>query len=282
MNSLLCETVTGETMADLIAARDRSTVADMVEVRRDGVADPNVAHALHQRRVPVVVTCRPVWEGGRFRGSEEERGALLERAAAQGAEYVDVEWRAVRDGTAPAFTRLLDTHRERIVLSMHDFDGVPAGLADCARAMRQTRAAVIKIAFAASCLSDTLPLADVAREGDAVVIGMGDAGVPTRLLATRFGSKWTYGGDGVAPGQIPVRAMVEQFRFRDIGPRTTIYGVAGARALQSATPARRNAEFAATGRDAVCVPLPTEDRADYEAFADALDIAGATWETETD
>jgi 3-dehydroquinate dehydratase/shikimate dehydrogenase len=165
---------------------------------------------------------------------------------------------------------------------MHDFTGVPADLADCARAMRQTGAAVIKIAVSASRLSDTIPLAELARHGDAVVIGMGDAGVPTRLLATRFGSKWTYGGNGMAPGQIPVRAMVEQFRFRDIGPRTEIYGVAGAHALRSATPARQNAAFAAAGRDAVCVPLPTHDKADYQAFADALGVAGATWETGTD
>jgi len=58
--SLLCETVTGQSMADLRAARD-AAVADMVEVRLDGVADPDVAGALQGRRKPVVVTCRPEW-----------------------------------------------------------------------------------------------------------------------------------------------------------------------------------------------------------------------------
>ena len=83
--SLLCETVTGDTMAELMAARERASAADMVEVRLDGVRDLDVAQALHPRRVPVIVTCRPVWEGGRFDGSEEARRTVLaSRPASRG------------------------------------------------------------------------------------------------------------------------------------------------------------------------------------------------------
>ena len=71
--SLLCETVTGDTMAELLAARDAARLADMVELRLDGVHDLDVARALHGRRGRVIVTCRPTWEGGRFDGSEDER-----------------------------------------------------------------------------------------------------------------------------------------------------------------------------------------------------------------
>ena len=85
--------------------------------------------------------------------------------------------------------------------------------------MRATGAAVIKVAVTATRLSDTLPLLEIAKDGDAVVIGMGDAGVPSRLLATRFGSRWTYGGNGVAPGQMPAARMIDEFRFRSITPR---------------------------------------------------------------
>ena len=62
-HSLLCETVTGDTMAELIAARRRAAEADMVELRLDGVRDLDVAQALHGRRTPVIVTCRPAWKG---------------------------------------------------------------------------------------------------------------------------------------------------------------------------------------------------------------------------
>jgi len=275
MRALLCETVTGRSMAELLAGRDAATAADMVELRLDGVADVDVAAALRGRCMPAIVTCRPVWEGGRFDGSEEERRQLLVEALACGAEYVDVEWRAIReDSGLGGFGDLVSTHPPRVVVSAHDFDGVPADPCAQARMMRTTGASVIKVAIHARRLSDTLPLLDVARTGDASVIGMGDAGVPTRLLASRFGSRWTYAGAAVAPGQIPAARMVEGFRFRDIGPRTVLYGAAGEHVMESGVPERFNAAFAEAGVDAVCVPLCAADVDDLATFKSAFGFAG--------
>src|SRR4051812_48941163 len=105
--SLLCETVTGHTVAELARARDGTAAADLVELRLDGVTDIDVAGALAGRSKPVVVTCRPTWEGGRFDGSEEERRRILESALALGAEYVDIEWKA-------SFDALVADHPGRI------------------------------------------------------------------------------------------------------------------------------------------------------------------------
>jgi len=275
MRSLLCETVTGDTMAALVSARDAAAGlgadlgADIVELRLDGVKDLDVERALHGRRGPVIVTCRPTWEGGRFAGSEEERRKVLARALTLGAEYVDVEWQAQFDDVVRA-------NPTRVVVSSHDFTGVPADLCTRVRAMRATGASVIKVAVTAARLSDTLPLLEIGKGGDAVVIGMGDAGVPSRLLAARFGSRWTYGGNGIAPGQVPAARMLEEFRFRSITEQTALYGVAGEGVLTSPIPAMRNAAFAAAGLDAVCVPLPAADAADIQTFAEALGIIG--WE----
>jgi 3-dehydroquinate dehydratase/shikimate dehydrogenase len=247
----------------------------MIELRLDGVTDVDVAGALRGCRVPAIVTCRPVWEGGRFDGSEEERRGLLVDALACGADYVDVEWRAVReDSGLGGFGDLVRAHPARVVVSTHDFEAAPADLGAQARAMRATGAAVIKVAITAHRLSDTLPLLEVARSGDAVVIGMGDAGVPTRLLASRFGSRWTYAGAAVSPGQIPAPRMVDGFRFRDIGPRSVLYGATGADVVRSRVPERFNAVFAEGGVDAVCVPLCPADLDDLATFKSALDFAG--------
>jgi 3-dehydroquinate dehydratase/shikimate dehydrogenase len=275
MTSLLCETVAGRSMAELLARREAVTAADMVELRLDGVADVDVGRALGGRRLPAIVTCRPVWEGGQFDGSEEERRGLLVEALACGAEYVDVEWRAVReDSGLGGFGDLASAHPSRVVISLHDFAGLPADVCAEARAMRGTGAAVIKVAVTARRLSDTLPLLEIARGGNAVVIGMGDAGVPSRLLASRFGSRWTYAGAGVAPGQIPASQMVGAFRFRSIGEQTTVYGIVGDEVMRSSLPAMFNAAFTEAGVDAVCVPLRAADDDDLRAFSQALGIAG--------
>ena len=263
--SLLCETVTGHTLAELTRARDAADAADLVELRLDGVSDLNVATALAGRRKPVIVTCRPTWEGGRFDGSEGAREVILRKALDLGAEYVDVEFKA-------GFERLIAAHSGRVIVSAHDFDGVPDDLASRVDAMRGTGAAVVKVAVTPARLTETLPLIDIAEEGDAVVIGMGDAGLPTRLLASRFGSRWTYGGKGAAPGQVPARRMLDQFRFRHIGDDTSIFGVVSDRGIHSLSAVMHNAAFTAAGIDAVCVPLAAADFADFLTFADTMGI----------
>ncbi len=265
----LCETVTATTMAELVAGRDAVSRADLVELRLDGVADPDVGAALAGRTRPVVVTCRPQWEGGRFAGSEDERRALLEQALALGAEFVDVEARA-------GFDALVARDPSRVVVSFHDFDGVPPDLHDRVRAMRATGAGVIKVAVLTRRLRDTLVLREIGRAGGAVVIGMGDAGVTTRLLAARFGSRWTYAGSGVAPGQIIATRMVDEFRYRDVGAQTRLFGVVSPNAMHSRSPAMHNAAYAAAGIDAVYVPLAAADFADFESFATAMGVEGVS------
>ncbi len=273
--SLLCETVTGPTMAELRAARD-AAVADMVEVRLDGVADLDVAGALADRRKPVVATCRPEWEGGRFTGAEEDRHRILAQALALGADFVDVEWAALHGVHQPRFDDIVRTDPSRIVVSSHDFTGVPLDVEARARDMRSYGAGVIKVAVMPHGLRETLPLLAVAREGDAVVVGMGDSGVPTRLLAARYGSRWSYAGNGVAPGQIPAQRMLSQFRFRDINPSTRIFGVVSSSALHSFSPLMHNAALAAAGVDAVYVPLQTTEFSDFDEFASALGVEGVS------
>ena len=150
----------------------------------------------------MIVTCRAKWEGGRFEGSEEERRRILDEAAALGAEYVDVEAAA---GFAADF---IAARRGRgVVLSSHVFGAPPADLRERYAAMRATGAEVTKLAIQVTTLAETLPLfelgATVADEPDAshVLIAMGNQGVSTRVLSARLRNRWTYAGDGIAPGQ---------------------------------------------------------------------------------
>jgi 3-dehydroquinate dehydratase / shikimate dehydrogenase len=274
-SALLCETVTGRTMAELVAARDGATHGDMVELRLDGVSDLDVAGALQGRRVPAVVTCRPAWEGGRFDGTEHERMQILSSALELGAEVVDVEWRATQQSNAD-FAGIVSRDPARVVISSHDFEGVPRDLEDRVRAMRGVGAASIKVAVAVSRLSETLPLKDIGAVGDAVVVGMGEAGVPSRLLAAHYGSKWTYAGRGAAPGQLPAETMADDFHFFRVGPETRIFGVVSTNAMHSLSPVMHNAAFEAAGIDAVYVPLRACDFDDFLSYATAMGVEGAS------
>jgi shikimate dehydrogenase len=105
---------------------------------------------------------------------------------------------------------------------------------------------------------------------------MGPAGLPTRVLAAHFGSCWSYAGDGYAPGQIVAERMLAEFRFRDVTPRTAIYGITGAPLSHSVSPAMHNAAFRAAGVDAVYMPMLAASADDFMSFANALGVQGAS------
>jgi 3-dehydroquinate dehydratase/shikimate dehydrogenase len=261
-------------MAELRRARDGTRLADLVEVRLDSVRDPDADAAVTGRSVPVIVTCRPRWEGGHFDGSEDERLALLRRAWQLGAEFVDIEHAAPFAGTF-----LAETGGRRVILSVHDFSGVPGDLESRIAAMRQTGASVIKVAIRVARLTDTLRLFDLHRTlagRPFVAIGMDAPGIPTRVLAARIGSCWTYAGNGWAPGQLSAAQLRNEFRFDDITSGTPIYGVVGRPIGHSVSPAIHNAAFAAAGLDGVYVPLEAADDDDFLQFARAIELRGAS------
>ena len=275
MTAQIVEAVATASVDAMRAQRDASA-ADLVELRVDTLARPDVDAAMAGRRRPVVVTCRAKWEGGHFEGPEADRLAILTRALALGAEYVDLEWRA-----AAALETWPAEVRSRVVLSHHDFGGVPADVADRVRDMRRHGTGIVKIAVSASRLRDTLPVIAIGRAGLAagertVVIAMGMAGVVTRVVPAHVGSCWTYGGNGVAPGQVAVERLRDEFRVADVDQATPVYAVVGRPISHSVSPAMHNAAFTATGLDGVYVPCEAADFDDFLALADVLPIVGAS------
>jgi 3-dehydroquinate dehydratase/shikimate dehydrogenase len=279
-NSRVCVAVTGRTMTEIRQNRDAVEGADLVEMRLDTVDRPDVAGALAGRRGPVIVTCRAEWEGGHFKGSEEERRRVLEDAIAQGADYVDVEARAAFAG------ELIRSRQGRgVILSSHIFGPTPDDLEERWTALRGSGAAIAKLAVESRSLSDTLRLMMLAgsRPSESssgapghVLIAMGDAGVASRILATRIGNAWTYAGDNVAPGQVSPARLLNEFRFRELGPETAVYGVVGNPVMHSLSPVMHNAGFRCLGIDAVYLPLLAADAADFLTFARGLGLSGVS------
>jgi 3-dehydroquinate dehydratase/shikimate dehydrogenase len=274
----ICVTVTGRTLDELRRARQAAeAVADIVELRLDGMENPDPVGALEGRLRPVIVTCRPAWEGGWFSGTEDERRRLLETAAARGAEYIDVE-------AAASFAS--DVIRGRsgkgVVVSRHVFGAAPPDVRAVYDSLRATGASVVKLAIEVGTLTDILPLFAIAdapsgpEAGRHVLIAMGPAGTSTRVLAARLGNCWTYAGDALAPGQMPAGRLLRDFRFRRIRPDAAIYGVVGNPIAHSLSPAMHNAGFAALGLNAVHLALQAADAADFVRLARSMGLRGAS------
>lgn len=266
----ICTTVIGKDANAIRQARDAAEAsADMVELRLDSMERPDAAAALADRRKPAIVTCRPRREGGLFDGSEEERLRILTDAHTCGAEFIDIEWDT-------PFVEVKQARRGRgIIVSRHDFSGTPADTAAALERLRASGGEVAKLAVTTERASDLLALLNAARAGgSSIVIGMGAAGMATRILAGHFGSRWTYAGPAIAPGQITLDRLVEEFHFRRIQPDAAVYAVLGRPVALSLSPAMHNAGFAALAMNAAYVPLEARDLDGLRAFAERIGVQG--------
>src|SRR5687768_5836753 len=136
----LCITVIGKDSDAIRRARMAAEAdADLVELRLDSMTSPDPEAAMAGRKKPVIVTCRPLREGGMFDGSEEERLRILERAQALGAEFIDIEW----DIRAEPFVAARGG--KGVIVSRHDCQGVPDDLPALLQRLRATGAEGAKV-----------------------------------------------------------------------------------------------------------------------------------------
>jgi 3-dehydroquinate dehydratase/shikimate dehydrogenase len=262
----------GKDAGALRLARDRAeTEGDLVELRIDSMERPDPAAALADRRKPAIVTCRPLREGGMFDGAEEERLRIMSRAHELGAEFIDVEWDAQVEPLIRA------RGGRGVIVSRHDFSGTPADAAEVLDRLRAAGGEIAKLAVTTERPSDLVTLLRaVPGDGSSIVIGMGGAGMATRILAGRFGSRWTYAGNAIAPGQITAARLQQEFNYRRIRPDAAVYCVIGRPVTGSLSPAMHNAGFAALGMNAAYVPLDVRDLDGVRAFGDAIGLRGAS------
>jgi 3-dehydroquinate dehydratase / shikimate dehydrogenase len=258
--------------------------AQLIEWRIDSLAGHEDALKLVQQLIrdspaPCILTCRPVWEGGEYRGDEETRAELFERLVngKDRPRYIDVELKAIQQHER--FENLIRAAPDRdlatsFIVSTHDFDGRPRDLLQRIETMaNEPGCSVMKIAWHARSLRDNLEAFELlaTRQKPMVALCMGQFGLMSRILAPKFGGFLTFVTDVeaevTAPGQPTLKELQVVYRFERIGPKTKVYGVIGWPVHHSLSPLIHNAGFAEAGHDGVYLPLPVPgNSAEYEHF----------------
>lgn len=228
--------------------------AELVELRLDYISGRvNLKRLLADRPCPVIVTCRRQQDGGKFKGSEEDRVMLLRTAIAEGVEYVDLE-----EDIANTIPRFGKTKR---VISFHDFRQTPDDLEGLHRQMCEKDPDVLKIATLANQPGDNFRMLQLVRESKVPTVGlcMGEIGRPTRILCGRFGAPFSYATfhheRTLAPGQLSFKEMREIYHYDEIDDETGVYGVIGDPIGHSLSPLIHNAAFRSMGLNKVYVPF---------------------------
>ncbi len=215
---LICVSVMVEESAGILAAvLPVAALVDVIEIRLDGLRDPQIATCIASLPQPVLVTNRPAWEGGRFIGSEEERIDLLCQALQWGARYVDIEL-----STAPHLRARVQQEAKKlgaqVIVSNHDFQGTPnaAHLRATLQQMINSGADIGKIVTTAATPEDALRILSLQEVAMAArfplsAFAMGAAGAISRLATLYLGGFMTYAAlspeQATAPGQITVQNL---------------------------------------------------------------------------
>ena len=184
---------------------------DVVEVRLDGMVQPEVEKCCSLLRLPLLFTNRASWEGGHFSGTEQERLAPLLAAVRLQAAYVDLEVRAEQSLLEQLLTEIKQSST-RLILSWHDFAATPQQdeLVDILGRMQESGADIGKIITTAHDRSDVLRIFSLLQRAEEIqfpltAFCMGEIGRISRFAALYLGSVMTYVAAGedqsTAPGQ---------------------------------------------------------------------------------
>ena len=215
---VVAETVTGARRQYLRAARKHL----WTELRLDYLEKPDLKRLLKTRPGPVIATNRLEAQGGRWRGSEEDRRRLLAEALALGVDCLDVEWAA-----DAAWRRELAAKRgeTRLILSWHDFSGTPPQErleAIFEEMLAAGDAEIVKLVTQAREPGDNLRVLSLIPRARAlgreiIAFCMGPMGKWSRVAAPMLGAFLTFAPlnpkQGSATGQITVNEMKRIWRI---------------------------------------------------------------------
>lgn len=249
--------------------------AELVELRLDYIQRAvNLKRLLNNRPCPVIITCRREQDGGYWTRSEQDRIILLRTAIADGADYVDLE-----EDIAGKILRFGPTKR---IVSYHNFDETPQNLREIHDRCSAHDPDIVKIATKANSPHDNLRILSLISESEVptVAMCMGDIGIPSRILAGKFGAPFAYATfhkeRAVAPGQLSFQEMREVYHYDQIDLDTDVYGVIADPVGHSLSPVIHNAAFQALGMNKVYVPfrVRAEDLEDFLSYNRQLSVKG--------
>jgi 3-dehydroquinate dehydratase/shikimate dehydrogenase len=214
---------------------------------------------------PTIVTYRAAEEGGRCDADYETRLRFWRNEGLQlPSKFVDLEL-----DIAEQLSRAeVSVDWSRVICSYHNHEELPRDLNRIFERLAATPARVLKIAVLVNDAVDCLQLFDLLKRGkrdgrEIIAIGMGSAGVATRILGPANGAFLTYASltdeRATAVGQVSLEELTSVYRVAKITRETAITGLVGCPVGHSISPQIHNAACESLRSDAVYIPFEVRD-----------------------
>ena len=269
----VCVPVCVSSLSRVSLALDHAArLADLVELRLDCLDVSQLPdfdwRNLTRLDKDVVLTLRSPEQGGHNQLTTNQRLEFWTKWLTTNSPlFFDIEFDLV-----PLIDERWNVDWSRVIVSHHDFDGVPEDLTQIYKRMVSSPAAIGKIAVNTNDVVDCLPIFQLLARAQAdrkqlIAIGMGSAGVITRILGPSRGAYLTYAAmsedAGTAPGQITAEQLRSVYRLDQIDADTFVCGIIGLPVMHSVSPHIHNATFARLGLNGVYLPMEVRN---VEAF----------------
>ena len=157
--------------------------------RLDLISNPDISSLVQMSGLPVIATDR------------KNKNNLI-KAIDEGCDFVDVEIESQKKEKVIEKAKSNDC---KVIASMHDFEKTPENFL-----FNKGKADMFKIAAKVNSVEDCKRLLNLLRNRkDLIVIGMGELGTFTRIVAPLLGSYLTYASidQSIAPGQLSLETM---------------------------------------------------------------------------
>ncbi|XP_009624049.1 bifunctional 3-dehydroquinate dehydratase/shikimate dehydrogenase, chloroplastic-like isoform X3 [Nicotiana tabacum] len=287
--TLICAPIMADTVDQMLNLMQnaKTSGADLVEVRLDSLKSFNpqsdIDTIVKQSPLPTLFTYRPTWEGGQYAGDEASRLDALRLAMELGADYIDVELKAIDE-----FNTALHGNKSakcKVIVSSHNYDNTPSSeeLGNLVARIQASGADIVKFATTALDITDVARVFQITVHSQVssvpiIAMVMGEKGLMSRILCPKFGGYLTFGtlevGKVSAPGQPTIKDLLNIYNFRQLGPDTKIFGIIGKPVSHSKSPLLYNEAFRSVGFNGVYMPLLVDDVATLFRTYSSLDFAG--------
>lgn len=211
--------------------------AHMIEWRVDLWKNVTLAEFFHLRSevtMPCLSTLRSASQGGRFNGGRDEYVQLVSQLAKANPEYLDIEAAC----TLEQFHHFREAAPEaKIIVSWHDLVETPQDLNAIVQSLRALPGDIYKLATFANSAADALRIVEISRRLNAtggapwICLGMGEQGLPSRVLGPVSGAPFTFAslGDAYASaaGQLSLATLLDPYHVDQLNLSSCVMALLG-------------------------------------------------------
>lgn len=219
MNIRICTPVIGKSLDEFLEnLKKTQNISEFIELRADcieNISENDIETIRNQTNVQSIFTYRKKSEGGKFKGDENTRVKILQKAIELGFDHIDIELSSMKEYQ---FKR----DKTKLIVSYHNFAETPSywDMQSILYEMNEFKPDVLKIA---TMLNEEYESTKIYRlltnkphNEERIVIGMGEKGRTTRILGPLLGSYLTYASTEFgesAPGQIDINELKEIYKL---------------------------------------------------------------------